>query len=69
MGRGVALKQASGDAVAIFIQDNIICRFGIPLHILSDNGTLLLNLTCDNFVRNMWLITSSIAPYHPQGNG
>lgn len=42
VGRGCALKKASGHVVANFIMKNIICRFGIPRTIPSDNGTLFI---------------------------
>lgn len=37
------LKRAIGDAISKFIKENIICRFGIPNMILSDNGTPFIN--------------------------
>ena len=35
----VPLKKATGLVVAKFIQEHIICRFGIPHKIVTDNGT------------------------------
>lgn len=42
--KAVPFKPASGSFMANFIQDNIICRFGIPKHILYDNSTLFINI-------------------------
>lgn len=39
----VPLKRASESVVANFIRDNIICKFGIPKSILSDNSTPFVN--------------------------
>ena len=37
------LQKATGGAVANFIKENIIVRFGVPHRIISDNGTLFVN--------------------------
>ena len=39
----VSLRKATGGAVANFIKENIIMRFGVPHRIISDNGTLFVN--------------------------
>lgn len=41
----VSLGKATGVAVTNFIKENIICRFGIPKVILSDNGTPFITET------------------------
>ncbi|XP_075633585.1 uncharacterized protein LOC142606063 [Castanea sativa] len=45
----VPLRKAMGGAVANFIKENMIVRFGVPHRIISDNGTLFVN----NDVRKM----------------
>ncbi|KAJ0836359.1 putative nucleotidyltransferase, Ribonuclease H [Helianthus annuus] len=52
-----------------FIWEHIICRFGLPMCIVTDNGT---NFAADEFQKwleelNIEHIFSSVA--HPQGNG
>ena len=39
----VAMRKATGNSVANFLRENIICCFGVPSKIISDNGTLFLN--------------------------
>jgi len=39
----VAIKKVIGSSVANFLRENIICRFGVPKKIISDNGTPFLN--------------------------
>ena len=39
----IPLKKATGPAVANFIREHIICRFGIPHKIISNNGTPFVN--------------------------
>uniref|UniRef100_A0A2N9E8D5 Integrase catalytic domain-containing protein n=1 Tax=Fagus sylvatica TaxID=28930 RepID=A0A2N9E8D5_FAGSY len=52
----VPLRKATGAAVANFIREHIITRFGIPHKIISDNGTLLL-LT--KMLEKFWSIIES----------
>ncbi|XP_021297798.1 uncharacterized protein K02A2.6-like [Herrania umbratica] len=39
----ISLQNVIGSTVANFIKENIICRFGIPRRIFSDNGTPFIN--------------------------
>ena len=39
----VAMKKVKDSSVANFLRENIICRFGVPNKIISDNGTPFLN--------------------------
>ena len=39
----VAMKKAASSSMANFLRENIICRFGVPSKIISDNGTPFLN--------------------------
>ena len=39
----IPLKKATSLAVANFIREHIICRFGIPHKIFTDNGTPFVN--------------------------
>ena len=39
----VALKKAIGGSMANFLRENIICHFGVPNKIISDNGTPFVN--------------------------
>ena len=39
----IPLKRATGLAMANFIKEHILCRFGIPYKIVSDNGTPFIN--------------------------
>lgn len=44
----ISLKRASGVAMGNFIRDNIICRFGITTHLLSDKALHSLTCMCQN---------------------
>ena len=39
----VAMRKATGNSVANFLRENIICHFGVPSKIISDNDTLFLD--------------------------
>ena len=39
----IPLKKATGPAMANFIKEHILCCFGIPYKIVSDNGTPFIN--------------------------
>lgn len=54
----VPLRNVTGAAIAQFIKENIVCRFGIPKVILSNNGTPCSSIrTWGNYSRsNLWNI-------------
>ncbi|KAG5548824.1 hypothetical protein RHGRI_014244 [Rhododendron griersonianum] len=64
----VPLKKATGDAVAAFIKENIICRFGIPQTILSDNGTPFINHHVGSLLDEYMVDHRTSSAYYPQGN-
>ncbi|KAF7124681.1 hypothetical protein RHSIM_Rhsim12G0101800 [Rhododendron simsii] len=65
----VSLRRATGAAVANFIKENIICRFGIPKVILSDNGTPFINKNVKKLLKSYSVSHLTSTPYYPQGNG
>ncbi|XP_059629956.1 uncharacterized protein LOC132272908 [Cornus florida] len=65
----IPLKHATGGAVAAFIKENIICRFGIPHYLLTDNGTPFVNHRVKQLLRQYNVHHKRSSPYYPQGNG
>ncbi|KAF7815377.1 reverse transcriptase [Senna tora] len=65
----VTLKRATGESVATFIKENILCRFGLPKRILSDNGTPFVNRIVANMLAQFDIIHDRSSPYYPKGNG
>ncbi|XP_028076397.1 uncharacterized protein LOC114278525 [Camellia sinensis] len=65
----IPLKNATGPAVANFIKENIICRFGVPNTILSDNGTPLINKYVKSLLETYQVKHHKSTPYYPKGNG
>uniref|UniRef100_A0A2N9FI93 Integrase catalytic domain-containing protein n=1 Tax=Fagus sylvatica TaxID=28930 RepID=A0A2N9FI93_FAGSY len=65
----VPLRKATGAAVANFIREHIIIRFGIPHKIISDNGTSFVNKNVREVLEHYRIKHRRSTPYYPQGNG
>ena len=63
------LKKATGAAVANFIRDHIITRFGIPRRLINDNGTPFINKDMKGLTEAYHIKHGRSTPYYPQGNG
>ena len=64
----VPLRKAIGEAVANFIKENIIVRFGVLHRIISDNGTLFVNSDVRKMLEFYQVKHHRSSPYYPQGN-
>ncbi|EOX94762.1 Uncharacterized protein TCM_004374 [Theobroma cacao] len=67
--RVVPSKNAIGSTVANFIKENIICRFGIPKRILSDNGILFVNFSVNELLAFYDVDHVKSILYYPKING
>jgi hypothetical protein len=65
----IPLHKATGAAMANFIRDHIITRFGIPHKIISDNGTPFVNKNVREVLKHYRIKHRRSTPYYPQGNG
>uniref|UniRef100_A0A2N9FH10 Integrase catalytic domain-containing protein n=1 Tax=Fagus sylvatica TaxID=28930 RepID=A0A2N9FH10_FAGSY len=65
----IHLRKATGAAVANFIREHIITRFGIPHRIISDNGTPFVNKNVREVLEHYRIKHRRSTPYYPQGNG
>ncbi|GJY70165.1 reverse transcriptase domain-containing protein [Tanacetum coccineum] len=52
-----------------FAFHNIICRFGVPVIIITDNETQLINDPFKSWVEGLGIKHVSTLVYHPQANG
>ena len=59
----------TGKQIVNFAFDNIVCRFGIPAFIITDNGTQLINDPFKSWAEKLKIKLISTSVYHPQGNG
>ena len=65
----VPLRKATGGAVANFIKENIIVRFGVPHRIISDNGTPFVNSEVRKMLEFYQVKHHRLSPHYPQANG
>src|SRR5688572_16862818 len=63
------VRSANSEEVANFIYENIICRFGAPRVIQSDQGTHFVNQVIKQLTEKFRIRHSLSSPYHPQSNG
>ena len=61
----IPLKKATGAAVANFIQNHIITRFGIPRRLISDNGTPFINKYMKGLTEAYHIKHRRSTPYYP----
>ncbi|GAU32075.1 hypothetical protein TSUD_53430 [Trifolium subterraneum] len=59
----------SSERVKKFYWKNILCRFGIPKYIVSDNGTQFTSESVINFGQEKGIRNTFISVQHPQANG
>ena len=52
-----------------FIWKNLVCRFGIPYAIVSDNGRQFDNKLLNSFCTDLQIKQPHSSPAHPQANG
>lgn len=65
----IALRRATGDAVANFIKENIVCHFGIPRRIIFDSITPFINKEVRHLLERYDVIHNTSTPYYSKGNG
>ena len=65
----ISLRKATSKALREFVIDNIICRFGIPRRILSDNGTPFIGQPFELLMREYQIYHGKSTRHYPKGNG
>ncbi|XP_021985818.1 uncharacterized protein LOC110882015 [Helianthus annuus] len=63
------LRTITGDQVLRFAWENIVCRFGMPLCIVSDNGKQFAEKPFKTWCQRMNIEQSFASVAHPQANG
>ena len=56
-------------SIRTFVWRNIICRYGIPMVLISDNGKQFDNSTFRDFYSKLGIKNHYSSPTHPQANG
>ncbi|CAN6440395.1 unnamed protein product [Victoria cruziana] len=65
----ITLRTVEARHVVSFIRKNLLCQFGIPHDIVSDNGTHFKNERMRELCTKFHIHHHFSAPYYPQGNG
>ncbi|GLJ50601.1 hypothetical protein SUGI_1078000 [Cryptomeria japonica] len=63
------LTQVTGKQIAMFILNYIICRYDIPVSIITDNGRPFKNQDVRELYDRFHISHHFSTPYYPQGNG
>ena len=63
------MKKTTGAAVANFIREHIITRFGNPKRLINENGTPFINKDMKRLTEAYYIKHGRSTPYYPQGNG
>ncbi|GJR89570.1 reverse transcriptase domain-containing protein [Tanacetum coccineum] len=64
-----AVTSITKKKVKNFAFDNIVCRFGIPSTIITDNRTQLIDDPFKSWAEGLGIKLVSTSVYHPQANG
>ncbi|XP_028085945.1 protein NYNRIN-like [Camellia sinensis] len=64
----IQMRKADGAGVTNFIRENIICRFGIPKVMLSDNRTPFVNCHVERLLDDSQIKHHKYTTYYPHGN-
>lgn len=68
-GFAEAVSTTTSDRVIRFIEQNIICKFGLPKKIVSDNGRQFIGEEFKQFAQKLNIQLVTTTDYHPQSNG
>ncbi|KAL5569097.1 hypothetical protein UlMin_025672 [Ulmus minor] len=64
-----AYHQVRDREVKNFIWKNVICRFGVPKEIVTDNGSQFISFDFQDFCKEWGIQLSFSTPRYPQANG
>ena len=64
-----AIEATNSETVVTFIYEKIICRFGTPKVIQSDQETHFVNEVIKHLIEKFRIRYSLSSPYYPQSNG
>ena len=65
----VPLSEVTGQHVIKFLWQNLVCRFGLPHTIISDNGTNFASKEVATLCTKYKIAHQFSIPYYSQGNG
>ncbi|XP_022014162.1 uncharacterized protein LOC110913648 [Helianthus annuus] len=63
------LDKITAENAKKFLRERIVCRFGLPLYLVSDNGTQFTDRVLQDWCAELQIQQIFISVAHPQGNG
>lgn len=63
------LQRVDSETLATILVDEIVCRYGVPTHLHSDQGANLCSQIIDKICSILGISRTRMSAYHPQGNG
>jgi hypothetical protein len=63
------LTNVSSATIKRFFWQNIVCRYGVPRHIIVDNAKYFDNAMFKEFCQQIGTNVAFASVYHPQSNG
>jgi transposase InsO family protein len=64
-----AVRDCTASTAARFLQEDVICKFGTPKCLLTDNGTHFTASMIEQLLKRFGILHLYSTPYHPQSNG
>ncbi len=63
------LKKSDENEAIDFLEHSLLPRFGVPLHLVFDNGPTFISHNFSAFCEKFHIKHSFFSSYYPQGNG
>ena len=63
------IKSTDSETLATLLVDEVICRYGVPSCLDSDQGANLTSNLMATLCKRLNIVQSCTSAYHPQGNG
>lgn len=64
-----ALRSTDAETLATVLVDEVVCRYGVPSFIHSDQGANLTGQVVSSLCSRLGIKRTQTSAYHPQGNG
>ncbi|CAF3195327.1 unnamed protein product [Rotaria socialis] len=64
-----AVRDCTADTAARCVQEEVICKYGTPKCLLTDNGTHFISTMMEQLLQRRRITHLYSTPYHPQTNG
>ena len=63
------VRDCTADTAARFLQEEVICKYGTPKCVLTDNGTHFTSIMMEHPLQRLGITHLYATPYHPQTTG